>query len=188
MGNKKLKQELLMELVASHYAITLKELTSKLRSRPVPEARQVCSLVLKMNTRLSLYSIADMIGYKSHASPIRDIRMITSYIDIYPSYRDKIVPLINAARLLSKSYDAKSLIIETRTGDICWFWNDGMKFPVIGILMHSYYNEDQEARFITGEDPSQHYSHCEYAGADVVPDCFFKLPEKKEYAAAALTL
>lgn len=186
MGKKKLKQELLMELVAAHYQITLNDLRSKLRRRPVPEARQVCSLVLKMNTKLSLFSIADLIGYKSHASPVRDVRVISNYIEIYPQYRDKIIPLLNAARHLSRSYDNKTLIFETRIGDICWFWNDGMKFPVIGTLMHSYYNEDNQARFITGEDTSQNYSHCEYAGVDAIPGCFLKLPEKEEYAAAAL--
>jgi len=186
MGKKKLKQELLMELVVAHYSVTLDDIRSKSRLRPIPEARQVCSLVLKMNTKLSLFSIADLIGYKTHASPIRDIRIINNYLDVYPTYRDKIIPLINAARHLAKSYDSKTLIVETRTGDICWFWNDGMKFPVIGTLMHSYYNEDKKARFITSEDPTSNYCHCEYAGVDVIPDCFFKLPKREEYAAAVM--
>jgi len=188
MGNKKTKNELLMELVATHYQVTLNDIRSKSRLRPIPEARQVCSLVLKMNTKLSLFSIANLIRYKSHASPIRDIRMINYYIDVYPAYRDKILPLINAARHLSRSYDQNTLVIETRVGDICWFWNDSMKFPVIGTLMHFFHNEDKEVRFISMEDPSHNYTHCEYAGVDVIPDCFFKLPQREEYAAAALLL
>lgn len=183
MGGIKTKHELLMELVASHYQISIAAIRSKLRDKPIPEARQVCSLILKLNTKMTLNQIADAIGYKSHASPIRDIRIINSYIDIYPAFRDKINPLMIAAKQLSFSYDNKTLVIGSRLGEICWFWNEGSKLPLLGTLEHSYYNEDKQARFVSGEYPG-HFSHCEYAGVDVIPECFFRIPVNHNYAAA----
>ena len=105
MGRRKTKPEELIEFVADRFDIPVMWIKSKRRERPIPEARQFCSCVLKFNTKLGLQAIAESIGYKSHASSIRDIRLINQYSDLYPAFRKKAESIFLEAKAKAKAYD-----------------------------------------------------------------------------------
>lgn len=193
MSKEILKQDILMRLVCSFYdGITPDMAKSKNRTRPLPEVRQLFSYVLKFNTKLSLNRIADEIGYKSHASVIRDIRLVDNYIDLYSDFKARVAPIIAAAKKESINFDLakkRGIVISPQTGWICWFWNDGARFPVLGTLMYSFHNEEKQKRFISCENPSLIYLHCEYAGSDIIPQGFRTTQanhENHELAASSL--
>jgi len=181
MGRRKTKHAILIELVASRYDIPIMRLLSRRREKPIPEARQFCSYVLKYNTKLSLKAIAEVIGYKSHASPIRDIKLINQYMDLYPQFREKAESIILEARATAKAYDQGEKVLSPEPGMVCWFWNEDLatNLPVLGTLMHSYYNEEKLLRFVTRENPETSFSECEYAGIDAIPEKFRGMMEMK---------
>ena len=64
---------------------------------------------------------------------------------------------------------------------ICWFWNEDLStnLPVLGTLMHSYYNEEKQLRYVTSENPGISFSLCEYAGTEAIPEKFQKMMDTK---------
>ena len=121
---------------------------------------------------MTLQAIADIIGYKDHASPYRDKHLVATYLDIDKAYAKKYKPVLEAAAMLDAKMRQKEEKGIPESGDLCWFWNSYSRFPIIGTFERSYINEDNEQRFVSRELPTRDYSSCVYAGNILLPDQF----------------
>ena len=75
------KHEQLVKFVAPFYDVTYEDIKSGSRKGKRSEARQMCCYFLKKYTKLTLQEIAHITGSTNHASVIKAVKNIQSYID-----------------------------------------------------------------------------------------------------------
>jgi hypothetical protein len=172
------REDEFIRLVCDYLKLPVDKVISKIRKHELCEARQMISYLLKLYTKMSLAAIARKLLYKSHAGPIRDIRIIKNYLEVDKAFADKYKRLlIMAERLawkLDKDERAKEPGYKLEQGDICWFWNESpfCSFPVIGIFDRSCFNEGPEEKFISIQYPENFFDHCAYASEKILPERF----------------
>jgi chromosomal replication initiator protein len=67
---------LILEETAAYFAISVEELVSKSRSRPLTHARHIAMYLTRENTGLSLVKIGDMYGGRDHTTVLHGIKKI----------------------------------------------------------------------------------------------------------------
>jgi chromosomal replication initiator protein len=67
---------LILEETASYFAISVDELVSKSRSRPLTHARHIAMYLTRENTGLSLVKIGDMYGGRDHTTVLHGIKKV----------------------------------------------------------------------------------------------------------------
>ena len=164
--------EMYINLVCEHVKLPRELVTSKCRKHEYCEARQVASFILLKHTTMSLQEVASELNYKDHASPWRDKRQVGMFLEIDRRFAAKYNPLIEKAKELAASIERQQEVagFVAVPGDICWFWNLPLGFPVLGMLKKIYRNEEQDLRFMTPDGTV--YKHCVYAGSTVLPEQF----------------
>lgn len=169
------KAEEFIKLVCIKLVLPVADVKSRRRYRKLCEARQVISYILLLFTDMTLRTIADELNYKSHASPWRDKKQVSNFLEIDKHFAAKYQPIILSAKNLNerldKNYQKEILGNSPELGDVCWFWNDSHGLPLIGTFELSYLNEDNEQRFVDREFFAG-YSHCIYAGEKILPEIF----------------
>lgn len=161
----------LVKLVCDRMEKSIEDVKSKNRNRKLCETRQVVSYVLLENTDLKLLEVAEILNYVSHASPFRDRRQVSNFLEIDKLFAARVNPIIADAVIMTELYSpTKKPGKVLEDGDICWFWNDNTtELAVIGSFEQQYVNEDLCVRYMNREYPGVVYSHCEYAGEGVLP-------------------
>jgi chromosomal replication initiator protein len=67
---------LILEETAAYFAISVDELISKSRSRPLTHARHIAMYLTRENTGLSLVKIGDMYGGRDHTTVLHGIKKV----------------------------------------------------------------------------------------------------------------
>ena len=67
---------LILEETAAYFAISVEELVSKSRSRPLTHARHIAMYLTRENTGLSLVKIGDMYGGRDHTTVLHGIKKV----------------------------------------------------------------------------------------------------------------
>lgn len=165
-----------IKIVCDYLHLPVDLVISKSRKHELCEARQVISFILLMHTKLSLYQIAIKLNYKSHASPWRDYRQVSFFLDHDKQFSFKINPLLEKCKYKAREFERKDKALKGDDlpvqGDTCWFWNLWSKLPLIGTLDRIYHDENKELRFVRRESPIFSFSHCIYAGDYIIPEKF----------------
>jgi hypothetical protein len=168
---------MIVKLVCDFVDLPIEAVKGKCRDRELCEARQLISYLVCQHTEDSYWSIAKLLNYGSHASPIRDERQVPVLLAVDKKFAAKYTPLIEEAKQLADKLDRKRKALLTgkpgEEGDVCWFWNEGTanRFPVLGTFDRSFY-EGERVRFVCKEHPGFDYSNCAYAGERILPELF----------------
>jgi len=175
------RADIYIKIVCDYLRQPVDLVLSKSRKRELCEARQVISYVLKLHTKLSLLKIARKLNYISHASPWRDCRQISFFLEHDRNFAIRINPLLDKCEYAAAELKRKAKALEGEIpapGDLCWFWNPHNRMPLIGTLERIYRTENNELRFIRRESPQNlSYSDCIYADEFIIPERF--RPETK---------
>lgn len=170
------RSEHFIKLVCDYSGVSIVAAKSKRRYRKLCDARKLISYTLRRHTKMSFNEMAEVLKYKSHASSIRDVSQVENFLEVDILFASRFNPLLRKAAELATKLDRqerKEIQAEPiEAGDLCWFWNVNMPFPVLRTYSHSIINENSEMRYMPGEDVRFAYSHCIYAGEFVVPDSF----------------
>jgi hypothetical protein len=162
-------------LVCEYLHLHVEAVKSKCRDHELCEARQLISYILQLHTGLSLHKIANQLNYVSHASPWRDKRQVTNFLEIDKKFAAKYLPLLLDAKDLAATLDNKEKV-ETygkppEPGDICWFWfNVTMDMPKIGTLL--FIEERKSGKIFIAKEFFGNFDSCIYAGERVLPEKF----------------
>jgi hypothetical protein len=165
-----------VKMVCDRLTLPVEDVTGKRRDRELCEARQVISYILKQYTRLSLKAIACKVGYKCHASVIRDSRIVPDLL-INKQYNAKYSPILTEARVVAERIEKEQKALLTGIphlpGDICWFWNTGTqdRFPVIGTFDRIITDGDV-IKYLCRELPDFSYTECLFVGDNILPAAF----------------
>lgn len=128
----------LIQLVTSCKDVSFERITSKSRSREVCEARQVLSYVLRHNTKLTTRSIANMLGYVSHASVLRDQELVLFFLEHEDDYRQRNGAIIESASKIKPREPVKFVYIaHAVAGDVT-----GNMRQIMEIARHIYMTEE----------------------------------------------
>lgn len=173
-----------VSLICDFLRLPEADVKSKRRYHELCEARQLISYILKLHTHISLWEIARLLNYRDHASPWRDIKLVSDFLEIDRRYRERVTPLLKAAEALTARLNRDEAKVNSgnppEPGDICWFWNDFFQnFPMLGTFLRLDQNGD-ECRYISAEEPEIGYAHCEFAGEQIIPDDFIKRTVNQE--------
>jgi hypothetical protein len=172
------REDEFIKLVCNYLHIPFETIISKCRKHELCEARQVISYILTIYTKLTLPKIAKILNYRSHASPWRDKRQVSFFIDHNKKFAAKYLPLLKEAKHLAdeliRRENCLSNIKKLISGDICWFWNENsnMHFPILGTFKYSFFNGENQQRFVNNEMPEQDFSYCSFAGERILPQKF----------------
>lgn len=82
--------DLIKNVVCEHYEISLDELCSRSRKRPLAYIRQVAIYLANKYTDLSTVQIGKQIGKRNHATVIHSVTQIKNLIDVDESVRNEI--------------------------------------------------------------------------------------------------
>jgi hypothetical protein len=173
-----------LKLVADFVKIPIEMFTSKVRLREFCEARQVTCYFLKLYTKLSLWEIARIINYRSHASVLRDKKQIGWLIINDRSFAAKYKPLFNDAKALAERLEGKETNpVNIEKGDLCWFWREGQLLPILGIFK-SFHIDHENNIWFRSEGSEFDFPSCKYVGAGILPEGFKRpaviIPEEPE--------
>ena len=160
-------------LVCDYAKVKVEDVKSRCRKRDLCEARQLISYFLTLYTALTLQEIADIVGYKDHASPLRDKKLIPDYLEFDKAFNAKYTPLIEKAKKLAERLDKQEANIEDvvcKEGDICWFWFNTMDMPRIGTLM--YISAKAGKKYFVAREFFGNFDNCQYAGVEKLPKVF----------------
>jgi hypothetical protein len=164
-----------LKLVSDYTKISHEVITSKLRMRKICEARQLTCYLLQIHTTLSLWAIARLLGYKSHASVIRDKKQIEIFLEIDKAFINEYQDLIRSAKELHNKLNGKEGNPQNiEKGDICWFWNATMPLPLLAIFESFSIDYQNRIWFRTNNPNNPDYLSCNYAGLKVLPAGFIR--------------
>lgn len=99
-------EEQYLKLVSDELKVSVMDIKSKCRDRELCEARQISSYVLHKYTKCSYWSIARLLNYVSHASPLRDVKQIPDLMEYDKVFADKVQPILLKAGELARDIRA----------------------------------------------------------------------------------
>lgn len=74
------------EIVAGYYGLSLSQIASKTRKRPVVTCRQTCCAMLRRFTNLTLREIGERFG-RDHTTAVHAIKTINDLIEVHPDLK-----------------------------------------------------------------------------------------------------
>lgn len=176
MGKVITLPEILVRMVCANYdQVSYELLISRSRKKPLPEIRQICCVVLKENTKLTLQRIANILGLREHSTVLNSVNRTSDLMDVYPKYREKVNKIKAEAKRIAEEFNLFGMPLRQITlepGDICWFWNKDSKFPILGTLLYKYDNDQKQQGWVAAENPFTVWAFCDYAGKEAFPTLF----------------
>ena len=171
------KAMILLNLVCDELNLPVNQVAGKSRRRVFCEARQVSCSVIAAHTSLIQTKITALLGYKDHASVVRDIRNVPEYLKLRKEFREKYLPVIEKAQEKANQLRIKEIQIakggDPAAGDICWFWYSiTSEMPRIGTLL--YIEETDEGTRYVAREFFGDFDNCCYAGRVVLPEKFLQ--------------
>lgn len=171
------REERYRKLVCDRLGVDVEMMKSKKRNRALCEARQVLSYVLLEHMKLSLYQIADFIGYISHAEVLRDYKRVLNFLELEKDYSLRVRPILEAASQLAREIKAEGKKENwLDAGDLCWFWNKHDSVPVLAILQTFRLSKKGEYIYRCKQRGAIYkaFRYCVYAGVKAIPSEFYE--------------
>jgi len=79
-----------LEVVASHYGVSIEQMTSGSRSREVKQPRNTAQYIIFKNTDFPLLKISDFVGRVDHTTAINSIKRIDKRLEFDEDLRNRI--------------------------------------------------------------------------------------------------
>ena len=87
---KEITPQLIIEIVAEHFQISLDQMISKSRSSDIAKPRQIAMYLCKNMTDIPLDTIGSLLGGRDHSTIIHGIKKITEEYDSNENIRNTI--------------------------------------------------------------------------------------------------
>jgi chromosomal replication initiator protein len=87
---KEITPQLIIEVVADHYGITIDQMTSKNRSRTIAEPRQIAMYLCKEMTDSPLEAIGSFLGGRDHSTIIHGANKVSEQYEQNDAFREQI--------------------------------------------------------------------------------------------------
>ena len=82
--------QLVVEVVAEHFGITMDQITSKSRSNDVAKPRQIAMYLAKQHTKAPLTTIGSAIGGRNHATVLHSCKAVSNLIETDKAFRRQV--------------------------------------------------------------------------------------------------